>query len=206
VKHCCDDKAEALRALRVRQRRMLTTVLAINSTMFVIEVAGGLFSRSSALLGDSLDMFGDAAVYALSLYALDRGELWRARTAIAKGIVMLLLGLGVVFEAGAKLLADVIPAAPAMGGLGLLALAANLACLFLLFRHREDDINLRSAWICSRNDIIANGSVLLAAAAVWALEAAWPDLLVGLSIAALFLLSSTGVLRDGWRAHRAARG
>jgi len=92
MKHCCEDKAEALRALRHRQRRVLTLMLGINAGMFAVELVGGLFSRSTALLGDSLDMFGDAMVYALSLYALDRGDLWRARATLAKGFVMLALG------------------------------------------------------------------------------------------------------------------
>jgi Co/Zn/Cd efflux system component len=180
MKHCCEDKAEALRALRQRQRRMLTVVLAINASMFLIEAATGLLSRSTALLGDSLDMFGDAAVYGLTIYALDRGVAWQARAAILKGLVMAAFGAGVLIEAAAKVAGQVVPHAQLMGGIGLLALFANAACLALLLRHREDDINMKSAWICSRNDITANIAV----------------------IAALFLFSAVGVLRDGIKSLR----
>jgi Co/Zn/Cd efflux system component len=204
MKHCCEDKAEALRALRHRQRRMLTVVLAINASMFVLEAASGLLSRSTALLGDSLDMFGDAAVYGLTIYALDRGTIWRARAAIIKGCVMAAFGIGVFAEAASKMAGQVVPHAQVMGGVGLLALIANGACLVLLLRHRQDDINMKSAWICSRNDIAANLSVLGASALVWSLHSFWPDVIVGVAIALLFLVSAVGVVRDSLKSLRDA--
>lgn len=202
MKHCCEGKAEALRALRQRQRRMLTVVLAINVGMFLVEATTGLLSRSTALLGDSLDMFGDAAVYGLTIYALDRGTAWTARAAIIKGCVMAAFGIGVFAEAAAKMAGQVMPHAQVMGGIGVLALLANTACLALLLRHRQDDINMKSAWICSRNDIAANVSVIGASSLVWLFHSFWPDVIVGVGIAILFLLSAIGVLREGLRSLR----
>jgi len=205
MKHCCEDKAEALRALRHRQRRMLIIVLSINSGMFFIEAGAGLVSRSSALLADSLDMFGDAVVYGVTLYALDRGTGWHARSSILKGFIMLALAISVVVEAAYKAVAGLVPEAYTMGGIGTLALVANACCLLLLLHHRRDDINMTSAWICSRNDMIANVSVILAAFAVAFTQSAWPDVLVGAGIATLLLISATGILRDGFGALRSSR-
>lgn len=159
MKHCCDDKARALRALRNRQRRMLLAVLCINFGMFVVEAGAGLASRSSALLADSLDMFGDAVAYGVTLYVLDRGTGWQAWSSILKGLVMLVCAGSVVAEAAYKAIAHLVPEASTMGGVGILALVANGCCLLLLLGHRRDDINMTSAWICSRNDMIANLSV-----------------------------------------------
>jgi cation diffusion facilitator family transporter len=196
VKDCCEDKAGEIAALRARQGRALVTVLAINAVMFVVEAAGGVVARSTALLADSLDMFGDASVYALSLWVLHRGPVWRARAALVKGAVMGLFGMGVLVEAALKLASGTSPEAHTMSAIGLLALGANLACLVLLYRHRTDDLNLRSTWLCSRNDIIANVAVILAAIAVWIVGSGWPDVLVGVLIAALFLRSAGTVLRE----------
>lgn len=204
MKHCCQNKAEALAQLRTRQRRVLEVVLAVNATMFVIEVVAGLLGRSSALLGDSLDMLGDSAVYGVSLYVLDRGPAWRARASLLKGALMALFGLAVLVEVVQKTTGRVMPEATTMGGIGVVALAANVACLVLLLRHRQDDINMRSSWICSRNDIIANVAVIGAALVVRASGSWWPDALVGAGIAVLFLLSAVGVLRDGLNALRAS--
>lgn len=193
---CCEDKAVELAHLRVRQARVLQLVLAINAAMFVLEFGVGVWSRSTALLADSLDMLGDAAVYGFSLYVLGRGAMWEARAAMLKGIIMLAFGTGVAADAGVKAFSDVVPVAEAMGGVGLVALAANTACLLLLLRHRSDGLNMRSTWLCSRNDVIANVGVLFAAAAVGVLDSKWPDLVVGGVVASLFLASATAVLRD----------
>ncbi|MDX2054020.1 MAG: cation transporter [Polyangiaceae bacterium] len=154
-------------------------------------------ARSTALLGDSLDMFADAAVYGLSLYVINLGPSWTARASLAKGVLMALLGGGVLTTAIYNAVTQVVPDAPTMGAIGLVALAANVACLALLFRRRQDDINMRSSWICSRNDIIANISVIAAAAVVGISGSRWPDIFVGVAIATLFLSSARGVLRDG---------
>ncbi len=193
---CCDSKTDTLAILRSRQATVLKWLLAINTAMFFIEASAGVFARSTALLADSADMFGDAAVYALTLYVIHRGAVWRARAALAKGLVMAALGVGVAVQAAVALATSTVPAADAMGLIGALALAANLTCVALLYRHRSDDLNMRSTWLCSRNDIIANTGVLAAAGAVAILGSTWPDVLVGGLIAALFLKDAIGICRD----------
>ena len=193
---CCNDKACEIDALRGRQSATLKAVLGINAVMFMIELAAGLVSGSLSLMADSLDMLGDALVYGFSLYVVARGARMKAMAALFKGGIMAAFGLFVLGQAGYKILAPQVPAFEAMGAIGALALAANGVCLFLLWRHRADDINMRSVWLCSRNDIIANAAVLFAGLGVWLSGAAWPDILVGLAIAALFLKSSLSVLRE----------
>jgi cation diffusion facilitator family transporter len=176
--------------------RVLKIVLAVNAAMFVAEAAGGLLFRSVALLGDSMDMFQDALVYAVSLYVLDRSPLWKARAALLKGLIMLLLGVGVLGQTVRHAFTGVVPAAGGMGAIGLAALAANTLCLLLLYKHRGDDLNMRSTWLCSRNDVVANGGVMLAAALVRWLGSPWPDIIVGGAIAVMILGSSIGILRE----------
>jgi cation diffusion facilitator family transporter len=196
VDECCQAKSCEISALRERQGRVLIAVLVINVAMFVAELGAGLAARSTALLGDSLDMLGDSLVYGFSLYVLHRSAAWRTRAAALKGSIMLAFGVGVLVEAALRLQAGVVPEVPLMAGVGALALAANTACFLLLWRHRSDDLNLRSTWLCSRNDLIANSSVLLAAALVAQLGSLWPDVVVGVGIALLFLRSAVSVLRD----------
>ncbi len=195
-KDCCGAKEEALVQLRTRQSKVLKIVLVINFTMFLVEATSGLIAQSTALLADSLDMLGDAAVYAFSLFVLYKSARWRAGAALMKGIIMLTFGLGVLGEAIYKAFSSVTPDAPTIGMIGALAMAANLSCLFLLLKHREDDINMRSTWICSRNDIIANAGVLIAAAGVALTQNKWPDIAVGLAIAGVFLRSSFQVISE----------
>ena len=145
--------------VRQHQRYVLQLVLAVNVTMFCVEFGAGLVARSTALLGDSLDMFGDTLVYAFSLYVLNKDRAWRARSALIKGGVMLAFGVGVFVTAIVRLQAGGIPLVPAMMGIGALALVANAFCFALLWRHRTSDLNLRSTWLCSRNDLVANGAV-----------------------------------------------
>jgi cation diffusion facilitator family transporter len=192
---CCHSKIDTLTVLRERQKNVLQLVLAINAIMFVVEFGAGVLAQSTALLADSLDMLGDASVYGLSLYALNRGARWRAGAALSKGVIMAAFGAGVVLEAGLKMATGVVPQGSLMGLFGTLALLANVSCLVLLMRHRSDDLNMRSTWLCSRNDVIANGGVLVAAAGVAVTGTAWPDILVGLLIAGLFLSSAWGVIR-----------
>jgi cation diffusion facilitator family transporter len=178
--------------------------------MFFVEFGAGLVSGSSALLADSLDMLGDSIVYAFSLFVVHRSLTWKARAALVKGVIMVLFGVAVLVEVAFKLRSGAVPEAPTMAAVGLLALAANVLCFSLLWRHRADDINLRSTWLCSRNDLIANGAVLVAAALVAWSGARWPDILVGLGIAILFLRTSAVVLREAFaelaRARRAVAG
>jgi Co/Zn/Cd efflux system component len=192
---CCSDKACEVEALRARQGSILKMVLGINAAMFGVELTAGLLAGSVSLVADSLDMLGDALVYGFSLYVLARGARMKALSAMAKGGIMAAFGLFVLGQAVHKIMVPEVPAYEAIGAIGLLALAANGICLALLWRHRTDDINMSSVWLCSRNDIIANVSVLLAALGVWVTGSAWPDILVGLAIAALFLRSAVFVLR-----------
>jgi Co/Zn/Cd efflux system component len=164
--------------------------------MFFVEFGAGLFARSTALLGDSLDMLGDTLVYAFSLYVLNRDHRWLAGSALTKGLVMLAFGVGVLVDAALKLQAGVSPVVPVMVGIGTLALAANTVCFALLWRHRTSDINFRSTWLCSRNDLVANSAVIMAAVLVARSQSVWPDVLVGVAIAGLFLWTAFGVLRE----------
>ena len=191
---CCNDKACEIDGLRARQSATLKTVFAINAAMFFVEAVAGLLSGSISLLADSLDMLGDALVYGGSLYVVARGEKAKAVAALCKGVVMAGFGLFVLGQATYRLLFPEVPVVEAMGLVGFLALVANATCLALLWRHRADDINMRSVWLCSRNDIIANVSVLGAAVGVWLSGAGWPDIAVGLALAALFLRSAIFVI------------
>jgi cation diffusion facilitator family transporter len=204
---CCDSKTGELVRLRTRHARVLKIVLVVNATMFVVEFVAGVLTRSTSLLADSLDMLGDAAVYVFSLYVLGRGRLWEARASMFKGALMATFGIAVAAEAASKLFVPVVPSAAGMGAVGAVALMANMTCLLLLLRHRADDLNMKSTWLCSRNDVIANVGVLAAAAGVAVTGCRWPDLVVGSVIAALFLTSATSVLRDaiaGIRKERSA--
>lgn len=190
MRECCEVRAE----VPARQRRVLQLVLALNAAMFVVELGAGIRGHSTSLVADSVDMLGDAIVYGASLVALGRGVLWQARVALAKGLIMAAFGIGVLAEVGAKLSRGLMPAADVMGSIGLLALAANAVCLALLWRHRADDLNMRSAFVCSLNDVAGNAGVLLASAGVGLLGSAWPDIAVGLLIAGMFGASAVGVI------------
>ncbi len=195
---CCETKALELAALRGRQGRVLASVLAINVIMFCVEFGAGLLADSTALLADSLDMLGDSLVYGFSLYVLHRSLAWRVRAALAKGVIMATFGVGVLLEAVFRLRAGVPPLVSVMFGIGVLALIANAFCFSLLWRHRADDSNLWSTWLCSRNDLIANGAVLVAAALVAWSNSIWPDVIVGAGIAGLFLRTAVLVLRESF--------
>jgi cation diffusion facilitator family transporter len=195
MKECCEITA----GLTERQRRMLRIVLLINLAMFVVEFGAGLIAHSTALLADSVDMLGDAIVYGFSLYVIGKGAIWQSRGALLKGTIMAAFAVGIAVEVVLKLARGVIPASEIMSAVGLVALAANASVLAFLWRHRSDDLNMRSAWLCSRNDVIANGGVVLAAAAVAITRTPWPDIAVGLGIAVLFGMSAVSVLREAVR-------
>jgi Co/Zn/Cd efflux system component len=195
VQDCCEITAD----YSDQQRRVLRIVLGINVAMFLAESTAGLLAHSTALLADSVDMLGDAIVYGFSLYVVARGPVWQARGAMLKGVIMALFGAGVLAEVAVKLIAGVVPAAQAMGVFGAIALAANAVCLALLWPRRADDVNMRSAFRCSLNDVAGNVGVLLAGAGVALTGRAWPDITVGLLIAALFVTSAVGVIRDARR-------
>ncbi len=190
---CCgSDLARATAA----ERRTLVIVLLLNAVMFVAEFSAGLLAGSTALLADSLDMLADAMVYALGLFALGRAAHWRARAALTSGMFQLALGLGVGVEAGVKVFVDGLPDTATMGVFGVIALLVNSICFLLLSRYRDGDINLRATWICSRNDMLGNVGVLVAAGLVGWLGSMWPDIVIGLMIAALVIRSAVRVVRE----------
>ncbi|MBI1990515.1 MAG: cation transporter, partial [Betaproteobacteria bacterium] len=164
---CCEDKDCAIDALRERQSSTLKTVLGINAVMFLVELVAGIISGSVALLSDSLDNLGDALTYGLSLYAVSRGPRSKAKVALFKGGLILAAGLFVLGQVAYKILVPAVPAFETMGAISILALIANGTCLALLWRHRQDDVNMSSVWECSRNDIASNIAVFAAAAGVW---------------------------------------
>ena len=198
--NCCEDKGCEIMTMREHHGRVLWIVLVINAVMFFIEGAAGLVAHSTSLLADALDMLADALVYGFSLFVLARSARWQAGAALVKGLFMLAMGLAVLGEAGYKMFYPVMPDVETMGIIGGLALAANLGCFLLLYRHRSDNLNMSSTWLCSRNDLIANLGVLLATAACYLFVSHWPDILVGSIIAILFLSSAFSVLRQSLRA------
>ena len=202
---CCSDKACELEALRQRQTSVLKVVLGINAVMFIVEFSAGFVSGSTSLLADSLDMLGDALVYGFSLYAVARSQRTKAISALLKGIIMAVFGLLAAGQIVYRLVVPHVPSYEVIGVIGLLALAANGICFALLWRHRANDINMRSVWLCSRNDIIANAAVLAAAGGVWVTGRNWPDLVIGAAIAALFLKSAITILVESSRELRHAR-
>jgi len=191
---CCENKRCEVTALRERHARVLWIVLFVNAAMFFIEGLAGLAAHSTSLLADALDMLGDALVYGASLFVLARSIRWQATAALTKGIFMLIFGVGVLFEAAMKITYPIMPDVGLMGVVGGLALIANFGCFLLLYRHRGDNLNMSSTWLCSRNDLIANVGVLAAATASAFLGSRWPDILVGVLIAGLFLRSAGHVV------------
>jgi len=192
---CCEITAD----FTERQRRVLRVVLWINVAMFLVESTAGLLAHSTALFADSVDMLGDAIVYGFSLYVVARGPVWQARGALLKGVIMAAFGAGVLAEVVLKLIGGAVPVAQTMGAIGALALTANVVCLALLWPRRTDDVNMRSAWTCSLNDVAGNVGVLLAGIGVALTGRAWPDIAVGLLIVALFATSAVSVIRDARR-------
>lgn len=190
---CCDDDC-SLDARQDRQRATLRAVLAINAILFVVVVAAALVAGSTALLADSLDNLGDALTYGLSLFAVARGTQAKARVALFKGGLIGLAALVVAGQVVHKLITPSVPVFEVMGWFSLLGLAANSLCLFLLWRHREDDVNMSSVWECSRNDIASNLSVLVAAGGVWLTGSGWPDVLVASALVVLLVRSSVRVI------------
>jgi Co/Zn/Cd efflux system component len=199
---CCENKACAIEALRERQSGTLKIVLVINAVMFLVVLAAGLLADSSAVIADSLDNLGDALTYALSLYAVGRGERAKGWVAMFKAVLILSAALFVVGQIAYKVMNPSIPIFEAMGLIGLLALAANGTCLALLWKHRSEDVNMSSVWECSRNDIASNLAVIAAAGLVRVFGSGWPDILIGALLAVVFLRSAMRVFRGAFSAIR----
>ncbi|PVY77508.1 Co/Zn/Cd efflux system component [Tamilnaduibacter salinus] len=192
---CCDSHC-AVDARDDRQRGTLRVVLAINGVMFAVMVVAALWSQSTALLADSLDNLGDALTYGLSLFAVGRGDHMKARVALFKGGLILLAAMAVAAQIVHRLMVPAVPVFEMMGLFSLIALGANGTCLYLLWRHRHEDVNMASVWECSRNDIAANLSVFVAAGAVWLTGSGWPDLVVALGLLWLLTRSAIRVLMN----------
>lgn len=191
---CC--AAPGVDALVTRRyRRALWIALLVNVTLFVIEIVAGWRGRSVSLLADAIDFFGDAANYAISLLVFSLGGLWRSRTALAKGATMAAYGLFILGRTAWAAEHGTVPHAQLMGLVSIVALVANVSVALMLYRFREGDADMRSVWLCSRNDAIGNIAVLLAALAVSATGTGWPDLVVAAAMALLALVSARSVIR-----------
>jgi Co/Zn/Cd efflux system component len=198
VGNCYQNKTYELNQLKKQQIKVLWAVLLINSVMFLVELGIGINSDSLLLTEDSLDMLGDALVYGSILYVLKKGSKAQAGPALLKGMIMFLSAMAVFARACYEIEAGTTPEVRAMSAIGFIALLANLLCLYLLTRHRNDNLNMSSVWLCSRNDIIANISFLGATVLVFLTNSLLPDLIVGLLLTFLFAKSAGKVLSQSW--------
>lgn len=181
-----------------RYKRVLWTVIAINAAMFVVEMAAGQAAGSKALQADALDFLGDTLTYGISLAVIGQSIQVRSGAALLKGVSLLVMGLWVFGSTLYQVIIMGTPRAEVMGVIGCLALAANLGSVLLLMRYKDGDANVRSVWLCSRNDAIGNVAVMIAALGVWGSASAWPDLTVAGVMALVFLTSSAQILRQAW--------
>ena len=193
----CESTGEAL-ARSAAQRRVLWTVLAINIVIFAGEFGAGYWADSTALQGDSLDSLGDALVYALSLWVVGRSLNWRAGAALVKGGIQLIFAALVLAEVTHKLMVGSVPLTGIMAIAASIALVANLTCLGLLTRFRSHDVNMRSVWLCSRNDVIGNAGVIVATGLIALTGWVCLDLVFGTLLAILFARTGVQVLRSAW--------
>ncbi len=196
---CCDHGIDPDHLRQAGYRRVLWAVLVINAGMFLVEVGAGMAAESAALQADALDFLGDAASFGISLFVIGMALRYRAMAAMLKGVSMGVFGVWVVGVTVWHLATGVLPRAETMGIVGAAALIANVACTGLLWAYRNGDSNMRSVWICSRNDVIGNLAVLLAALGVFGTRQGWPDALVAAIMAAL-------ALQGAWVTVRLASG
>lgn len=193
--HCCAHLPAPSPARDPRYRRALWIALLVNAAMFGVELVGGMHSGSTSLLADALDFFGDAANYGVSLLVLSMAAAWRSRAALLKGLSMGAFGCFVLAQTAWSIAQGIPPEPATMGIVGLLALLANLGVAALLYAYRSGDANMRSVWLCTRNDAIGNAAVMLAAAGVFGTGSGWPDWSVAALMSALALSASYTVVR-----------
>ena len=195
---CCGEQRN-FDGVSTSYKRRLWAVIAINAIMFVVEISAGHLAGSQALQADALDFLGDAMTYGISLAVIGMSLRVRATAALAKGVSLFVMGIWVLGSTAHQVFVSGVPEAPIMGAVGFLALVANLASVLILVRYKDGDANVRSVWLCSRNDAIGNVAVMFAALGVWGTSTGWPDLIVAAVMAGLFLLSATQILRQAWQ-------
>lgn len=200
---CCGHDGGAFAGMSDTYRRILWAVIAINGIMFIVEMVAGQKAGSQALQADALDFLGDTATYAISLWVIGKSDRTRATAALAKGLSLAAMGLWVLGSTAYQVLVLGVPEAQLMGAVGVLACLANLASVGLLMRYRDGDANVRSVWLCSRNDAIGNLAVVAAAGLVWFTGSGIPDLMVAGAMAGLFCWSAKEIIR---RARAELRG
>ena len=198
---CCGQDAQ-FDGVSAAYKRRLWMVIAINAAMFVVEMTAGQAAQSQALKADALDFLGDALTYGLSLAVIGMAVRVRATAALFKGLSLMLMGLWVLGSTLYRVVYLGVPEAGIMGSIGFLALAANVASVLLLMAYKDGDANVRSVWLCSRNDAIGNVAVMLAAVGVWGTASGWPDLIVAGTMAALFVSSSVQIIRQSLQERR----
>lgn len=192
---CCRNDEAAFDGMSAAYRRILWTVIAINGVMFGVETFAGYSAGSQALKADALDFLSDSVTYAVSLWVIGRSRRTRALAALAKGVSLALMGFWVLGSTAYQIMVLGVPEAPLMGAVGLLACAANLLSVILLLRYKDGDANVRSVWLCSRNDAIGNLGVVAAAGLVYFTSSGIPDLVVAGAMAGLFCLSAREIIR-----------
>ncbi|MFQ5623391.1 MAG: cation transporter [Paracoccaceae bacterium] len=199
---CCDHDTVTFEGVSRDYRRRLWMVIAINAAMFFVEMAAGRLAGSQALQADALDFLGDSLTYGISLAVIGASLRVRATAALAKGASLFGMGLWVFGSTVYRVFYLGVPEAGVMGMIGFLALLANVVSVLLLVRYKDGDANVRSVWLCSRNDAIGNVAVMLAALGVWGSATGWPDIIVAGIMAGLFLNSSFQIVTQGWREWR----
>ena len=192
-----DEAAPAAPADDAAEARVLWILLALNAVMFVVELGAGIWARSAGLVADAMDMFADAAVYGVALYAVGRAARYKLGAARLAGGLQLVLALGALAEVVRRIVGDATPEPIGMMGIALLALAANVACLVLIARHREGGVHMKASYIFSANDVVANLGVIVAGVLVVWTGSAWPDWIIGLVIGAVVLTGAVRILRLG---------
>lgn len=198
---CCNNEVK-FDGLSADYRRRLWIVIAINATMFVVEMTAGILAQSQALKADALDFLGDTLTYGISLAVIGSSLRMRASAALFKGVSLFVMGLWVFGSTAYQVFVLGVPQAHVMGVIGFLAFVANVASVLLLLSYKDGDANVRSVWLCSRNDAIGNVAVMLAALGVWGTATAWPDLLIAAIMAGLFTWSAFHILKQGMAEYR----
>jgi Co/Zn/Cd efflux system component len=201
----CHGGVPRFDGLEPRYKRVLWTVIGINGAMFLAEMVAGHLAGSQALKADALDFLADTVTYGLSLAVIGASLRTRATAALLKGLSLSLMAFWVLGSTIYHTIILGLPSAQLMGGIAVLALAANLASVLMLMRYKDGDANVRSVWLCSRNDAIGNVAVMIAAAGVWGTGTAWPDLGVAALMAGVFATSSVQILRQAWAECRDGR-